>query len=457
MSLEDYLTHETRSGSRSNFLKSWKNGKAEHSKKLFKGDIGLGDASIRVFLHTRVPIAAVWQHGLPRLQEVTRDNIARVEAWGGSWNCIEPDEEILKSQYFRDDETDERTKPPVICPMCLLIEWVRRAVRNDEIGFCDPIFKWEGDDPSKARIIHAAGIFNGFSSDKLTKSQSFAMSKSGISKKEAWAENSYAKCNYVYVIVDADNVGEGLKIAVETTLLGDKMKKEIRKRMTSEGVDDGNPLKNPVCFLWHYDDKAKLIQDKYDATALTRVPVTDEIKKLIIDTDPPTKSVTKLTDPGDIAELRAELEEHALIDTIPWDEIFGPAEKVFESSKKSTKNEKEDESDEEEDEAPESEKKPTKKTTAKKEEKSSPKEEKKSDDEIEVFACDVCKGDIRADEAECSHCGSKYNLKTGELIFNAKKAKEDKPKTTRSKAAGAKKKVDEDDEEHGPKSDDIPF
>ena len=219
MGLAEFLGHKPSSGGGGGqFLKNWK-----------KRD----DKAINIVLHTQAGFVALWQHPLPRLHEWTdKEGRSHREIWSGNWNCLEA-ERVLKEQYKRDKNTGERKSPPCLCPQCKLVEKIRQMVVDGELEFTQPLFRWEADDPSKAVVLHAGGIYNAFGKKDLDKELLAQMREARISPQEAWVENCYSKCNYVFIVVDVDHVDDGIQVANETTLLGDKVKECIAAQMVA--------------------------------------------------------------------------------------------------------------------------------------------------------------------------------------------------------------------------------
>ncbi len=368
MDLNDFLGHKSRdSGGGSNFLKSWKKRQPPR---------------IDTWMHTRAPFIALWQHNIPRIVEREKDGRTTRQVWGGTFNCHEA-EETLRRQYYRDRATGERKHRPTTCPQCLLIESVRDLVRAKELDWLDTIFKFEGDDPAQSQIIHAGGLYNAFSDNNLTNSEKQAMSQAGVSPMHAWKENTYAKCNYVFVVVDEESPEDGVQITTETTLLGDKVKEVIRDAMTATTEEDGNPMKNPYCIRWEHRPKEQAFGDKYKAIKMERIELTDEVRQLIESTPPEMDDIVKAGNP---TALRTALEDayvgpRGLID---FDQIFERSEREFE--KREPKKAKAA--------APPPPKKP--------EPLPAPKEE------AELVDCDKCGEEMGADESTCPHCGFCY-------------------------------------------------
>jgi hypothetical protein len=124
-------------------------------------------------------------------------------------------------------------------------------------------------------------------------------------------------------------VQDGIQIALETTLLGDKTKEVIRDAITSLGEDAGNPLENPYCIQWQYRKNAAKFDEKYHALRIERVKPSPAIEKLIIDTEPP--GVTHIIERGNPTTLRANLQAAYCgpKDLIDWGACFDAAEAEY--------------------------------------------------------------------------------------------------------------------------------
>jgi hypothetical protein len=303
-SIDSFLNHKTsdRSGG---FLSKWR--KKDQTSK------------IDTWLHRkRVPVA-LWQHNLPRLfvkaDKDTGENVTLV--WGGQYNCLET-EKVLKKQHHRNDDGSREVEPER-CPVCKLIEVVRDMVDNNEIDWTKVIFRFQGDKDIK--VIHAGGIYGGFNAEKdeLTLEDKKKLSNAGISLKDSWQENVYAKCNYVFCVVDNANISNGVQIATETSLLGDKVKEVMNDAIESLGVEEGNPFINPYCIQWEHRPSEQEFQKKYKARRMEKYPLTPEIDA-VISSEPP--DLTQVLKPFNVKTMRAFLERHCTIPNMPWDEIF---------------------------------------------------------------------------------------------------------------------------------------
>lgn len=405
LAMSQFLGHQTRSGSTSQFLRGWRK---RHP------------AAVNFVLHTKAPIVALWQHGLPRIYEQKDEKTGSVtrRVFSGSFNCIE-DESVLLKQYRRDRNTGERILPPVVCPVCLLLEHLRGLYDDGQIGFTDVLFRWEGDIPEETQTLSYGGMLNLYGNDHLTDEEKTAMRQAGVKPSEAWRENSWAKCNYVFVGVDADEPEAGVQIAIETTALGDAVKECIHSQLTSLGDHDGNPMLNPYAIRFEHHKSAKEFNKKYKAIAMPRVPVTDQIMELITGDPPDLENVIR---PGNVTKLRAELEARCVLknkNLIPWDDIFGPAERAGFGTPGTNEDEEAEEA------AKEAEKATASMTATRKKEAQAavpagggrrrkkdpePEPEPEPASDVEMIPCDECGAPMPADATTCPKCGAEYEL-----------------------------------------------
>lgn len=311
LALDDFLGHETKTSGGGQFLRGWR-----------KRD----PAKVDVFLHRKSNIIALWQHNVPRVYEKKlEDGTTQRRVYGNSWNCLES-EDVLKKQYRRERDTGERTVPPVICPVCRMMEVFRAKYRAKQISFTEPLFRWVGDDAKETQVVTFGGMVNAYGSDKLEDHEKAAMTRAKVLVKESWKENLYAKCNYLFVVVDVDNPDDGVQIAVETTSLGDHVKECIRDQMTALGEDAGNPIAKPYALRWEHNKNAAEFGKKYKCIAMPRLALTSKVEQLI-NSDPP--DIDNIIKPGNITTLRASLEANYIGSAkVDWDEIFGPAERA---------------------------------------------------------------------------------------------------------------------------------
>jgi hypothetical protein len=318
LNLDEYLGHSSSSFNRSSFLKGWKSNKPPQ---------------IDVWLHTRAPFAALWQHNVAMVKSwEDKDTHQPVRAiWGQEFNCWE-EESVLLDQYKTDRHTGERETPPVICPICKMREWVRQMVHARELDILQPIFHFAIEDgchpkSDPERIIYAGAMIGQMKKDKLSEADLKRIKEAKINiggDDGVWRDNYAAKCNYVFVVVDNDNPDKGIQIAVETTALGEKMKSAIGHRIKrTRSKEKGSPFLNPCPFRWEYHEKEQEFNKKYDAVELEMDEIPEAVRELIVDVDPP--NLEKICRVGDAVSLRIMLEQFAAIE-MPFDDFFADAE-----------------------------------------------------------------------------------------------------------------------------------
>jgi hypothetical protein len=312
---DEFLSHSGRDGGGGGkFLGNWK--KREPPQ-------------VDTWMHTALSPKPVWQHGFYRVE--TRENkdtreMERV-VWSMKFNCHES-EEVLKKQFKIDDD-GHRVAPPCRCPMCRMADIVRVAVLDGQIDPLEPIFRFEGSDPADAVVIHAAGIYGGFPRDREDFADEGPLTfkrfrDAKLSLKDVWKENMMAKLSYVFAVVDNKEPSRGVQIAVETALLGEKVRGVIADRRDRLGVEEGSFARNPCAIRWYHRPAEKEFNKKYHAIdlALSKVELTDEIEKLIrSDARAVIDRVNDQCVPGDAAMLRALMERYSLVE-LPWDRIF---------------------------------------------------------------------------------------------------------------------------------------
>lgn len=353
MGLDEFIGHTTSGGGRNNYLKGWKK-----------------NGYVECWLHKQASFVALWRHQLPVIRAFEDRDTKQItrKIWSQNWKCWEA-EGVLTNQHKRDKKTGAREAPPSICPVCLLLEDVYQRVlsgrsisaRASEAGadkealkvewkerralaLTAAIFRFTIDDenatPEEREVVLTAGGMLGlYRPDKLSDGEKAQLKKARIRMDEAWKESAMSKCSYVFTVVDNAHPEAGVQIAIEASLLGEKVKNVIvgeRKRL---GRDDGNPLKNPYPIRWEHHPKEKEAQKKYQAFALSTTggnarPYTDEIKALI-EGDAP--NIENLKRNGNATTLRAQLEQYALVE-FDWDAIFSQAEKLQASSASSSED-----------------------------------------------------------------------------------------------------------------------
>lgn len=275
---------------------------------------------VNVVLAKGDSIYVLWRHGLPRIQISEKDGSRMV--WGGNFVCHEEERPTLINQFRRDRETGERLHPPQACPICKMVEWCWQQIDAGKLDWLTEVFRFEADIPKDTRVLHAGGLCNIFGKKDLDDEQKKEMKRHGIYQTDAWKEVAWAKANYLFLVADYDHPENGVQIAIEPAGLGEKVRGVISDERVSKGEDEGDPQKNPYVIQWTYNPADGVEFGKYHARRIDRMPITPEIEALI---SGPLPDVENLLQPFNAIELRAQLEEAALIE-LPWDEFFGPGQ-----------------------------------------------------------------------------------------------------------------------------------
>lgn len=351
-SINDFLSHRQSESSYGNMLSKWRD----------KGHV-------HVFLHTSAPIVPLWRHQIPKLNTRKKDGKQITEIWTDNLVCHES-ESVLKRMRFRDDK-NVRAYPPCNCGICKMTEFVYQQILAGKINPVSTLFSYEADD----KILNitaggACGIFSDFQDEYKS-----AMAKASINPKEIWKESMVVRLNYLFRVVDADAPSEGVKLAFESSLLGDKVKVAISDSMDSLGEEKGNPFKTPYCIKWEYVASAAP-NKKYLARRLDRIPLTDEIRDLITSDPPDISSYTKKFKQ---AEVGASLEAACAIKGIPWGKLFGQESATSISVQVPAAVETADHAEDTEEDA-------------------------------EEVACDKCGKPILLTDARCKWCGHVYEV-----------------------------------------------
>lgn len=280
-----------------------------------------GPGYIDVWLYTRFVPRPLWRHPLSQVKVIEDRKTREVTkaVWSDPMPCFE-DERVLKKRTR--DEEGNREEPFRRCPVCRLTEEVRRLVREKKLGWFDPIFEYRGTKSGDFDLtIHAATGAGMINQETLTPEQMQQMRAAGI-QQGGWRERISAKLEYVFIVASEADPRQ-LKIAIETSLLGDRVKNLIKKTKLALRDDDrGSPFKNPYCIRWLYDEKARM-NEKYDALRMEEVPLSPQVKKLIQSPNGP--DVSRFFQHPDLRTLRAKLEQHAtpqLKRVLDWDLVF---------------------------------------------------------------------------------------------------------------------------------------
>lgn len=384
LGIDEFLEYDTRSGRHK--VKRWKEA----------GSVGL-------YLHRKAEFHTAWNHQFYELVEVEKDGDKVPSVFSRTFNCHESDM-VCKAANFRDRKTGRREKPPVICPMDLMIERVFELVQTDVIPWTAPIFAWEGASAKHNVTLHAGGIYGAFGK-KLDKEERRDLRKAHVDIDDAWKQRLGVKLNWVFVGVSDPK--EGVLVFVESEQLGQKLKqamKDKRERLVEAKKDPGlfNPHEHPYPFRWVYDKNAVDKKDAFTVVALDSEP-SGEVFDLITNGDIP--DLGPHIDKGNCAWLYRQMKQALVLegDHINLDEIFQPAFDAGLMDDAEGDDEDDDEDDDDvpfkvEDKASTSAAKPAAKQAA-------------APAEPDKYDCDHCfaRGVIPENAVECPSCGAEYD------------------------------------------------
>lgn len=294
MGLKGFLNNNPSSGGgrRGSFL-SWKD----------KG-------SVVVWLHTASDIHFAYVHQFMFEDEFEDKETGKMRPTLRFPRFVSPEPlEVLQKQFFRDRATGRLEHMPSIDPFLLLREWIRAGVQGGSLAPETVVFEWH--DPKNSKLIQwRAGDLSGL--EKRGKMQ--------------WNHSLDAKLQYTMLVVDDSNTGAGIQIAQETQAIGDKLREEIRRQIESRGEEAGDPTTEPYAFKWKFDEGEKNPNNMYSVFRYDKAVCTDEVWKLIAETE--AQDLRRLTTPqdGDMAKIRAGFEQAQRID-LPIAAIFSEDER----------------------------------------------------------------------------------------------------------------------------------
>jgi len=402
MGLDEFLDHTGAGSGGRGFLGNWKeNGRLD------------------VWLHPGGSFAALWSHRWLRLVKDRESELLILRGW--RWKCMEK-ESILKKQKYREDD-DSREIPPTVCPVCLLIEWMRVEVNEGRLAWTDEVFRFTPEDESQEEaVLHAGGmtgqIGEAFKKKTITRDDKVELRRAAIRGDEVYKEEVAARLQYVFTVVPHDDADGGCVIAIEPQTVGDKTKKVIRDRQEDDGKEKGNPLLNPYAFRWVYDAN-KEFSAKYDVKPMLSLTPSDDVQAAF-DEDPP--DIGDIIAAGNVAEMRLSMEASwcGKIDP-PWDDIFGPAEEAVKGT-------------------PEAEAASDFNYGANADAGDDGGDDQADDDDDNLYACEVCKKGS-ADPNKCEHCGAEYD-DDGKLTKDPREKAPPKPRGRSRRQAASKSKAD---------------
>lgn len=310
MGMKDFLRHTGSTGGKREYLSGWADSK---------------EGAVTVWLSKRAGITSIWRHPFPSLETKEDKGERHVEIWNKRYGCWEA-EDVLQQQNKFDGGI--RRVPPEVCGMCRLIEWVREKVEDGKMPFDLPLFHFEATGGKvRESTLFSAGMYNGYR--QVSDAEKEVLKKAGVKYWEPWWYDVRAKLEYALIVVDDDDPKKGLQIAVEGSLLGQRIQSAIAKRMKDLGDEEGNPVVRPVAIRWEHFKNETEIQKKYDATIMTSVKLTPAIAKLL---DEPPPDISPLTEKMNPSAMLARMQKHMHRDwvkQVPWDELFGPNVDAF--------------------------------------------------------------------------------------------------------------------------------
>jgi hypothetical protein len=382
--IDDFLKHDSGGGGGGGkFIGNWKKN---------------NDGELTVWLAKGKAPFPFYSHGSYRIESYEKDNGSTVLQWRTSrFNCMEP-EAVSKRQYSRNGD-GLREIPPTICPDCLLIEWLRGQVNKGKASWTDKLFNFHGTDPDQDEMIIHVGGYCGDFGGELSDEDTRDLKHHGISVKEAYREVGLAKLKYLFYIVNHDQP-RGIQFAVETKLLGDKMKKAIKdvaraSEMARKGPRD--PLTNPYPFLWKFNAD-EIFEKMYEVIPLTDISPSVEVADCIAMEIPSDRGVAGI---GDITTHRAVLERFCVLDGVPWDKLFERAQE-YEAKHRDDAAE-DDFPPRYDDVAKVASAVPAGKPT-----------------EVEMVECEVCKGAMAETAMVCPHCKAEYMEVAGNVHLKSR-------------------------------------
>jgi hypothetical protein len=280
------LKHTSDSGGGGQWLRTWR-------KK------GVGEVTI--WLHTRAPIVPCFSHSFMFEDEYEDKETQKTVPTLRYPRFVSPDAEIVhRNQYFRNDDGTMQV-PPDLDPFLLLREWLRFGAEH--IGLEDPIFKWHNAKERKD-IVWERGTLSG-------------QVKRG---KNNFNHSLDTKLEYIYVVVDNDDVDAGPVLAREGKLVSQKIVEVIKHQQKQYGDVEGDPTQHPYAFQIIAED-ASSPMNAYKAFKAERAAFSDEVWAQVSSEDFPDPLQYGQPSEGDMEKIRELFEQAAQVE-LPLDQIF---------------------------------------------------------------------------------------------------------------------------------------
>ncbi len=379
--------------------KSWKSWKEDNSRSKisqlenWKKEKG----HVTVWLHTKSGIYQKGQHVVPYVKydkEKKRDVIGFF-----FFNCHE------------DYETIRYKQEPEYCPMELFMQWLEAQTDID-----DDDLVWECEVGKTNRSMTKYDII------------------------ENWQTKFTAKLKSMLPVIDDDNPTEVLvteeTISVELGIFKAIGIYEKELLEYGEDIDMADPDVNPYPFKWEFNAKASKPDEYYNVVALPRKKPSDKITELL---NGPEVDLSTYIKPGDSKRLRQIMEDHIVLEGVPFDEIFGSA-KDRENDTTFNYGDNKVEDIEEKEKVKETPKETKEKAPSVPKctecNKELPLDDDGNPEECEcqfeeVFECDVCGAEVAESDEECANC---------KRIEEEKKKKEEEKKKPPAKRRRRPKK-----------------
>jgi hypothetical protein len=268
------------------------------------------DKEKTVWLHTAVTPLSYYAHqfNMIDVQEDKDNRGGPPKRFMRFLRFVSPDPEtITGQQHFRDKSSGILRVLPDRDPFLLLREWLRRA---DHIGLEDSIFMWKNPKDSSV--------------ESWSRGELSGLTKRG---RQNFGHSLDAKQEYIFVVVDHEDIGSGVMLTRESGLLGRKMGEVIAQQLKMLGEEAGDPLLRPYPFRWEYDKRAASPMNAYSVYKAEGLECTDEIFALITSEEYPDPVRHTVPQDGDMEKIRAAFEAAAQVE-LPLDEIFSEDQNV---------------------------------------------------------------------------------------------------------------------------------
>jgi hypothetical protein len=287
LGIASFIKHTNEGGGGKDWLRTWHKG---------------GKGEITVWLHTRAPIVPSLTHSFMLEDEFEDKETGRMKPVLRYPRFVSPDAEIVaRNQYFRNDDSYKTMQvPPDRDPFLLLREWLRYA---DHIPLDAPVFQWN-DEKNRKVVIWERGELS-----LLVKRQ-----------KNNFNHSLDVKLEYVYVVVDNENIDSGPVLMREGKLLSQKIVEVIKQQQKMHGEEEGDPVQHPYAFLLTAED-ASSPMNVYKAFKNEKAAFSDAVWEAISGDDFPDPLPYGQPAEGDPEKIRDAFERAMKVD-LPLDEIF---------------------------------------------------------------------------------------------------------------------------------------